>query len=85
MLMTLILVIRFLRQKQGYRYNKLRKTLSKICRRHFDVVSKYNVKLKTPDLQDLSEPDFYDYLVHKFRKIIGKNDFSYHFKNIYFR
>ena len=28
----------------------------------------------------LSEPEFYGDFVFKFRKIIGKNDFPYHFK-----
>ena len=32
--------------RQGYRYHKLRKAFSKFCRRHFDLVSKYNVGLK---------------------------------------
>ena len=41
---------------------------------------KYNVGLKTLLLQGLSEPEFYGDLVYKFRKIIGKNDFPYHFK-----
>ena len=45
-------------------------------------MSKYNVGLKTLLLQGLSEPEFYGDLVNKFRKIIGKNDFSYHFKKI---
>ena len=40
-------------------------------RRHFDLVSKYNVGLKTLLLQGLSEPEFYCDLVYKFRKIIG--------------
>ena len=66
--------------RQGYRYHKLRKAFSKFYRRQFDLVSKYNVGLKTILLQGLSEPDFYGDLVHKFRKIIGKNDFPYHFK-----
>ena len=56
--------------------------LSKFYRRHFDVVSKYNVGLKTLLLQGLAEPEFYMGLVYKSRKIIGKNDFSYHFKKI---
>ena len=68
--------------RQGYRYHKLRKAFSKFYRRHFDIVSKYNVGLKTLLLQGLSEPNFYDDLVYKFRKIIGKNDFPYHFKKI---
>ena len=33
--------------KQGYRYRKSRKAFSKFYRRHFDIVSKYNVRLKT--------------------------------------
>ena len=45
-------------------------------------MSKYNVGLKTLLLQGLSEPEFYGDLVYKFRKIIGKNDFPYHFKKI---
>ena len=31
--------------KQGYRYHKLRKAFSKFYRRHFVLVSKYNVRL----------------------------------------
>ena len=46
---------------------------------------KYNVGLKTLLLQGLSEPEFYGDLVYKFRKIIGKNDFPYHFKKIIVR
>ena len=48
-------------------------------------MSKYNVGLKTLLLQGLSEPEFYGDLVYKFRKIIGKNDFPYHFKKIIVR
>ena len=47
--------------------------------RHSDIVSKYNVGLKTLFLQGLSETEFYGDLVYKFNKIIGKNDFPYHF------
>ena len=71
--------------RQGYRYHKLRKAFSKFYRRHFDIVSKYNIGLKTLLLQGLSEPEFYGDLVYKFRKIIGKNDFPYHFKKIIVR
>ena len=45
-------------------------------------MSKYNVGLKRLLLEGLSEPEFYGDLVYKFRKIIGKNDFPYHFKKI---
>ena len=71
--------------KQGYRYHKLRKAFSKFYRRHFDIVSEYNVGLKSLLLQGLSTPEFYGDLVYKFRKIIGKNDFPYHFKKIIVR
>ena len=66
--------------RQGYRY-KIRMAFAKFYLRHFDIVSKYNVGLKTLLLQGLSEPVFYGDLVYKFRKIIGKNDFPSHFKN----
>ena len=49
------------------------------------MVSKYDMGLKTLILQGLSEPEFYGDLVYKFRKIIGKNDFSYLFKKIIVR
>ena len=70
--------------RQGYRY-KICKAFSKFYRRHFDIVSKYNVGLKRILLEGLSEPEFYGDLVYEFRKIIGKNDFLYHFKKIIVR
>ena len=33
--------------QQGYRYHKLRKTFSNFYRRHYELISKYNVGLKT--------------------------------------
>ena len=39
--------------RQGYRYHKLRQVFSKFYRRHFDIVSKYNVGSKTLLLQGL--------------------------------
>ena len=50
-----------------------------------DIVSKYNVGLKRLLQEGLSEPEFYGDLVYEFRKIIGKNDFPYHFKKIIVR
>ena len=44
--------------KQGYRYNKLRKTFSKFYRWHFDSVSKYNIGLKTFLLQAFRKLNF---------------------------
>ena len=54
--------------RQGYRCHKIRNAFSKFYGRHFDMVSKYNVGLKTLLLQGLSEPEFYGDLVWKFRK-----------------
>ena len=65
---------------------ELRKGSEKgFIKRHFDLVSKYNVGLKTLPLQGLSEPEFYGDLVYKFRKIIGKYNFPYLFKKIIVR
>ena len=71
--------------RQGYRYHKLRKAFSKFYRRHFDIVFQYNVGLKTHLLQGLPEPKCYGDLVYKFRKIIGTNDFPFHFEKIILR
>ena len=70
--------------QQGYRYHKLRKTFSKFYRRHYELISKYNVGLKTLLYEGLSEPKFYGDLVYKCKKLIGMNDFSFQFnKNHY--
>ena len=61
--------------QQRYRYHKLRKTFSKFYRRYYELVSKFNVGLKTFLHQALSEPEFYDDLVHKFKIIVGRADF----------
>ena len=55
--------------QQGYRYHKLRKTFSEFCRRHYELVSKFSVGLKTLLHQGLSEPEFYGDLVYKFKKV----------------
>ena len=68
--------------QQGYRYHKLRKTFSKFYRRHYELISKYNVGLKTLLSEGLSEPEFYDDLNYKFKKLIGINDFSFQFRKI---
>ena len=44
--------------QQGYRYHKLRKTFSTFYRRHYELVSKFNVGLKTLLHQGLSEPEY---------------------------
>ena len=71
--------------QQGYRYHKLRKTFSKFYRRHYELVSKFNVGLKTLLHQGLSEPEFYGDLVYKFKKIVGRAYFSDQFRKIIVR
>ena len=62
--------------KEGYRYHKLRKAFSKFYRRHYELISIFNVGLKSLLHQCLSEPEFYGDLVYKFKKIRGMTDFS---------
>ena len=62
--------------KQGYRYHKLRKTFSKFYRRYYDLISKFQVRLKSLLHQGLSEPESYGDLVYKLKKIVGSNNFS---------
>ena len=64
---------------------KLRKTFSKFYRRHYELVSKFSVGLKTLLHQGLSEPEFYGDLVYKFKKIVGRADFSDQFRKIIVR
>ena len=71
--------------QQGYRYHKLRKTFSKFYRRHYELVSKFNVGLKTLLHQGLSDPEFYGDLVYKLKKIEGRADFSDQFRKIIVR
>ena len=68
--------------RQGCRFHKLRKTFSKFYRRHYGLISKYNVGLKTLLSEGLSEPEFYGDLIYKFKKLIGSNDFSFQFRKI---
>ena len=63
--------------QQGYRYHKLRKTFSKSYRRHYELISKFNVGPKTLSREGLSKPEFNGDLVYKFRKLIGRNDFFF--------
>ena len=53
------------------------KTFSKFYRSHYELISKYNVGLKTLLGECLSEPEFYGDLV------IGRNDFSFQFRTRY--
>ena len=68
--------------KQGYWYHKLRKTFSKFYRRYYDLISQFQVGLKSLLRQGLSEPDFYGDLVYKLKKIVGSNNFLAQFIKI---
>ena len=68
--------------KHGYRYHKLRNASSKFYRRYHELVSKFNVGLKSLLHQCLSEPEFYGDLVYRFKKIRGRADFSDQFRII---
>ena len=68
--------------KQGYRYHKIRKTVSKFYHRHSELIVKYNMGLKALLQQGISEPIFYDYLVYKFKRMVGTPNFSYQFQRL---
>ena len=68
--------------KQGYRYHKLCKTFSKFYRRYYDLISKFQVGLKSLLRHGLLEPEFYGDLVYKLKKIVGSDNFSAQFIKI---
>ena len=68
--------------KQGHRYHKLLKTFSKFYRRYYDLISKFQVGLKSPLREGLSEPEFYGDLVYKMKKIVGSKKISAQFIKI---
>ena len=61
--------------------NFLRRFRNSYCR-HSTLVEKYNVSLKTLLQQVISEPEFYGDLVYRFRKIVGKSNFSEQFRKL---
>ena len=69
----------------AYRYHKLRKAFSKFYRRHYELISKFYVGLKSFLHQGLSEPEFDGDLVYKCKKIRGMTDFSDQFRKITMR
>ena len=69
----------------AFGYHKLRKTFSKFYRRHYELVSKFSVGLKTLLHQGLSEPEFNGDIVYKFKKIVGRAEFSDQFRKIIVR
>ena len=48
--------------------------------RHSELIVKYNIGLKTLLQQGISEPICYGDLVYKFKRIVGKPNFSDQFK-----
>ena len=77
---NLFLTVKLL--KQGYRYHKIRKAFSKFYYRHSELIVKHKIGLKTLLQQGISEPIFYGDLVYKFKRIVGKPNFSDQFKKI---
>ena len=82
MLLTSTLAIKWLTLNQGYRYYKLHKTFSKFYSRYYDLISNFQVVLKSLLCQGLLEPELYGDLVYKLKKIIGCNNFSAQFIKI---
>ena len=68
--------------RQGYRYFKLRQAFSKFYHGHSTLLEKYSVNLKTLLQQGISEPEFYGDLVYRFKKIVGKSNFSEQFRKL---
>ena len=58
------------------------KLFPKFYRRHHELISKFNVGLKIILHQGISEPEFNGDLVCKFKKIMGRTDFSDQFRAV---
>ena len=68
------------------KYSKYVTTVT-IFHKHFPrscsaLLEKYSVSLKTLLRQGISEPEFYGDLVYRFRKIVGKSNFSEQFREL---
>ena len=68
--------------KQGHPYHKLCNTFSKFFRRYYDLISKFQVGLKTLLHQGLSELELYGDVVYRLKKMVGCNNFSAQFIKI---
>ena len=64
------------------RTGNFEKHFSKFYLRHYGLISKYNVGLKTLLCEGLTEPEFYGDLVYKFKKLKGENVCSFQFRKI---
>ena len=56
--------------------------MSKFYRRHYELISKFNVGLKTLLREGLLEPESYGDLVYKFNNFTGRNDFYFQSRKI---
>ena len=65
--------------KHSYWDHKLSKTFSKFYRRYYDLISKFQIRLKSLLCQGLSEPEFYGDLMYKLKKIASSHNFSAHY------
>ena len=68
--------------RQGFRYFKISKAFLKFYRRHSALLEKYSVSRKTLLQQGILETEFYGDLVYRFRKIVGKSNFSEQFRKL---
>ena len=85
MLLTSTLVINcYLRNflNKGIGIINFAKHFLKFYRRYYDLISKFQVGLKSLLRQGLSEPEFFCDLVYKLKKIVGSNNFSAQFIKI---
>ena len=62
--------------KQGYRFNKLRKTVSKFYYRNLTLISKYKCNLKSFLRQGISHLEFYGDVIYKLGYMHFENLFN---------
>ena len=63
-------------------YHKIRKAFSKFYHEYSELIVKCNIGLKTLLQQDISEPIFHGDLIYKFKRFVGKPNFSDQLKKI---
>ena len=68
--------------KQGYWCHKRRQTFSKFYRQYYDLISNFQVRLKSLLRQGILEPELYGDLVYELKKSVGSNNFSAQFIKI---
>ena len=67
----------------GYRYHKIRKAFSEFYHRHSHLIAIYSIGFKNSSATPMLGLVFCGDLVHKFRRIVGKPNFSDQFKHIF--